>query len=260
MRKPLIAGNWKMNGNRASHQQLLEQILLSADELSHIDVAIFPPAVYLYLVQQVLKNSGIDWGTQNISSFFDGPYTGEVSAAMLADFDARYTLIGHSERRCLYDELDIDQLVLDKLVVEKCDKAILSGITPVICIGETPQEHDEGKTEEVVLRLLDTLIENQGAKTLSQTVLAYEPVWAIGTGKSASPEWAQNVHALMRERIAQHDKATAEKIRILYGGSVKGNNAASLFSKPDIDGGLIGGASLQADEFIAICRAAAEQV
>jgi len=203
MRKPLIAGNWKMNGTSVSNQRLLDDIVASADSFTDIDVAIFPPSVYLHQVQQALTGSNLHWGTQNVSSFIEGPYTGEVSAAMLSDFGARYTLIGHSERRCLYNELAIDHLVLDKLVAEKCDKAISSGLTPIICIGETPQEHDEGKTEEIVLRLLDTLIEHQGAKTLSQTVLAYEPVWAIGTGKTASPEWAQNVHAFMRERVAK---------------------------------------------------------
>jgi len=260
MRKPLVAGNWKMNGTSASNQKLLENMLASAADFSGIDVAIFPPAVYLYQVKEALTGSGIKWGTQNVSSYLEGPYTGEISASMLPDFNAQYTLIGHSERRCLYDELDIDQLVLDKLVAEKYQRAAASGLTPIICIGETPQEHDQGKTEEVVLRLLDTLIAHQGAKALSRTVLAYEPVWAIGTGKSASPEWAQNVHQFMRERVAKDDPETAANLRILYGGSVKGNNAASLFSKSDIDGGLVGGASLIADEFIKICQAAAQQI
>lgn len=260
MRKPLVAGNWKMNGTSASNQSLLEGILASAPDFASIDVALFPPAVYIYQVQQALTGTGIQWGTQNVSSYLEGPYTGEVSASMLSDFNATYTLIGHSERRCLYDELDIDQLVLDKLVAEKYEMAVSSGLTPIICIGETPQEHAQGKTEEVVLRLLDTLISHKGIEMLSRTVLAYEPVWAIGTGKSASPEWAQNVHQFMRERIEKHCPTTAANLRILYGGSVKGNNAASLFSKPDIDGGLIGGASLIADEFVAICQAAAQQV
>ncbi|MDG1688713.1 MAG: triose-phosphate isomerase [Gammaproteobacteria bacterium] len=260
MRKPLVAGNWKMNGTSASNQSLLERILASADDFSDIDVAIFPPAVYVHQVQQALTGTGLHWGTQNVSSYIDGAYTGEVSAAMITDFNCEYTLIGHSERRCLYDELDLDQLVLDQLVAEKYETAASSGLTPIICIGESPQEHDQGQTEEVVVRLLDTLIAHQGAKALSRTVLAYEPVWAIGTGKTASPEWAQNVHQFMRERVAKHCPTTAENLRILYGGSVKGNNAASLFSKPDIDGGLIGGASLIADEFVATCRAAAQQV
>jgi triosephosphate isomerase len=260
MRKPFVAGNWKMNGTSASHQSLLDAILASAGDFSDIDVALFPPAVYIPQVQQTLTGTGIHWGTQNVSSYLNGPYTGEISAAMNHDFNCEFTLIGHSERRCLYDELDLDQLVLDQLVAEKYETAASSGLTPIICIGESPQEHDLGQTEEVVVRLLDTLIAHQGAKALSRTILAYEPVWAIGTGKSASPEWAQNVHQFMRERVAKHDKETAENLRILYGGSVKGNNAASLFSKPDIDGGLIGGASLIADEFVKICQAAAQHI
>jgi triosephosphate isomerase len=260
MRKPLVAGNWKMNGTRASNQSLLDAILKYAADFSDIDVALFPPAIYIPQVQQALTGTGIHWGTQNVSSSLNGPYTGEISAAMNHDFNCEFTLIGHSERRCLYDELDLDQLVLDQLVAEKYEAAASSGLTPIICIGESPQEHDLGQTEEVVVRLLDTLIAHQGAKALSRTVLAYEPVWAIGTGKSASPEWAQNVHQFMRERVAKHDKNTAENLQILYGGSVKGNNAASLFSKPDIDGGLIGGASLIADEFVKICQAAAQHI
>lgn len=246
-----------MNGTTEANDQLLNAMTARLSQLSQdIDIAIFPPAVYLHQVQSQLETSGIYWGTQNVSSYLDGPYTGEISAMMLADFKARYTLIGHSERRCLYDELDIDEQVLDKIVAEKCAKAIQYKITPIVCIGETPQEHEEGRTETVVLRMLDALIERQGVKSLSQTILAYEPVWAIGTGQSASPEWAQNVHAYMRERIAQHDKTIANKVRILYGGSVKGNNASSLFAQKDIDGGLVGGASLNADEFIHICQAA----
>ena len=260
MRKPLVAGNWKMNGTNASNRQLLDSILAKIDNFGDIDVAIFPPAVYIHQVQEALKGTGMHWGTQNVSSYLEGPYTGEVSAAMINDFNCEYTLIGHSERRCLYDELNLDQLVLDQLVAEKYETAASSGLTPIICIGESPQEHDKGQTEEVVVRLLDTLIAHQGAKALSRTLLAYEPVWAIGTGKSASPEWAQNVHQFMRERVAKHDRKTADNLRILYGGSVKGNNAASLFSKSDIDGGLIGGASLIADEFVNICQAAAQHI
>lgn len=256
MRKQMVAANWKMNGTHASNQMLLTLLREHAEEFHDIDVAIFPPAVYLQQVRKALEDSGLYWGSQNISSYIEGAYTGEISASMLRDFDCKYTLIGHSERRCLYAELDLDQLVLDQLVAEKYEMAISGGITPIICIGESPEEHAQGFTEEVVLRLLNTLIDHLGVKTLSQTVLAYEPVWAIGTGKTASPEWAQNVHSFMRERVAKHDKETAESLRILYGGSVNGHNAASLFSQPDIDGGLIGGASLDAHEFIRICQAA----
>lgn len=249
-----------MNGSSASNQQLLEGILAKADTFSNVDVALFPPAVYLQQVQTALNGTRLHWGTQNLSQFRQGAYTGEISAAMLRDFGCEFVLIGHSERRCLYSELDLDQLVLDHIIAEKYEMAIKEGLTPIVCIGESPEEHAAGRTEEVVARLLDTVIAHQGAKTLSKAVLAYEPVWAIGTGRTASPEWAQDVHSFMRQRVAKHDAATADSLRILYGGSVKGNNAAPLFIKPDIDGGLIGGASLDADEFIAICQAAESKI
>jgi triosephosphate isomerase len=256
VRKPLVAGNWKMNGTSASNAQLLDKILAQKDKFSATDVAIFPPAVYLHQVQMALQSSGLSWGTQNLSQFRQGAYTGEISAAMLKDFGCKYVLIGHSERRCLYAELDLDQLVLDHIVADKFDMALTEGVTPIICIGESPEEHAKGQTEEVIARLLDIVINQSGVKALAQTVLAYEPVWAIGTGKSATPEWAQEVHSFMRERVAKHDQTTAESLQILYGGSVKGDNAAPLFSMPDIDGGLVGGASLDADEFVKICQAA----
>ena len=256
MRKPLVAGNWKMNGSSASNKILLEGLLEKVETFSSVDVAVFPPAVYLQQVQMALTGSGLHWGTQNLSQFKKGAYTGEISAAMLKDFSCDYVLIGHSERRCLYAELDLDQLVLDHIVAEKFEMALTEGVTPIICIGESPEEHATGQTEEIIARLLDIVINQNGVKALSQTVLAYEPVWAIGTGKSATPEWAQEVHSFMRERIAKHDPVIAESIQILYGGSVKGDNAAPLFSMPDVDGGLVGGASLDADEFVSICQAA----
>lgn len=256
VRKPLVAGNWKMNGTSATNGLLLDGILAEKDKFSAVDVAIFPPAVYLHQVQMALQSSGLLWGTQNLSQFRQGAYTGEISAAMLKDFGCKYVLIGHSERRCLYAELDLDQLVLDHIVADKIDMALTEGVTPIICIGESPEEHAKGQTEEVIARLMDIVINQSGVKALAQTVLAYEPVWAIGTGKSATPEWAQEVHSFMRERVAKHDRATAESLQILYGGSVKGDNAAPLFSMPDIDGGLVGGASLDADEFVKICQAA----
>ena len=255
MRKRLIAGNWKMNGSSASNKILLDSILSQANKFSTVDVALFPPAVYLQQVQAALQGSTISWGTQNLSQFMQGAYTGEISAPMLNDFGCKYVLMGHSERRCLYAEIGLDTLVLDYIIAEKYAAALEANIIPIVCIGESPEEHDEGKTEEVVARLLDIVIAQNGVKALSQAVLAYEPVWAIGTGHSATPDWAQDVHAFMRERIAKHDPATAESIQILYGGSVKGDNAAPLFAMPDIDGGLIGGASLDADEFVQICMA-----
>lgn len=256
MRKPLVVGNWKMNGSSASNARLLDGILTQANTFSSVDVALFPPAVYLQQVQEALMGSQISWGTQNLSQFKKGAYTGEISAPMLNDFGCKYVLIGHSERRCLYAEIGLDQEVLDYIISGKYAMALQEDITPIVCIGESPEEHDEGKTEEIVARLLDIIIAQNGIQALSHAVLAYEPVWAIGVGKSATPDWAQEVHRFMRERIAKHDPAIAESIQILYGGSVKGHNAAPLFSMPDIDGGLIGGASLDADEFVAICQAA----
>lgn len=246
-----------MNGSCASNAQLLDGILMQKESFSDVEVALFPPSVYLKQVQDRLQSTSIAWGTQNLSQFKQGAYTGEISSPMLKDFGCQYVLMGHSERRCLYAEIGLDTLVLDHIIAEKYAAAIQEGITPIVCIGESPEEHDEGKTEEVIIRLLDIVIEQLGVQALSQAVLAYEPVWAIGTGQSASPEWAQSVHTLMRERIAKHDSPTAESVQILYGGSVKGDNAASLFSMPDIDGGLIGGASLDANEFVKICQAAA---
>jgi len=260
VRKPLVAGNWKMNGSSSSNKYILDGILTHQDSFSSADVALFPPSVYLQQVQEALTGSSISWGTQNLSQFKHGAYTGEISAPMLNDFGCTYVLIGHSERRCLYAEIGLDQLVLDYIISEKYSMAVQEGITPIICIGESPEEHAQGKTEEVIARLLDIVIEQNGVEALSQSVLAYEPVWAIGTGKSATPEWAQEVHSFMRERIKKHDAQTAEKIQILYGGSVKGDNAAPLFSMPDIDGGLIGGASLDAEEFVKICQSASSSI
>lgn len=256
MRKPLVAGNWKMNGSSESNKVLLEGILAKADTFSSIEVALFPPAVYLQQVQKALTHTGLHWGTQNLSQFRSGAYTGEISATMLADFGCHYVLIGHSERRCLYAELDLDQRVLDRIIAEKYEMAVKEGITPIICIGESPEEHAVGRTEEVVARLLDTVIAHQGVKGLVHTVLAYEPVWAIGTGRTATPEWAQDVHSFIRQRVAKHDVNIAASLRILYGGSINGNNAAPLFLQPDIDGGLVGGASLDVDAFVRICQAA----
>lgn len=255
-RQPLVAGNWKMNGTSASLKRLLNAIVSQHETYAGVEVALFPPAVYLQQVVETLRDTDLTWGTQNLSQFREGAYTGEISASMLRDFDCDYVLIGHSERRCLYAELDLDQVVLDHIISEKYEMAIRAGITPIVCIGESPEEHALGMTEEMVARLLDTIIAHMGVQALNHAVLAYEPVWAIGTGKSATPEWAQDVHDFMRKRVAEHDPETASKLRILYGGSVKGNNAAPLFEKPDIDGGLIGTSSLDADEFVRICQAA----
>lgn len=269
MRTPLVAGNWKMNNPVESPKTLLENIVYNTEQLHSIlkkaehangvDIAIFPPSVYLKDTQEVLTGTGLHWGAQNVSAYAQGAYTGEISASMLLGLGCEYVLIGHSERRCLYEKLELDQQVLDQIVAEKYAQAINHGLTPIICIGETLEDYQAGKTEDIIARLLDTLIRHRGVDALAQTVLAYEPVWAIGTGQSATPEWAQSVHSFMRERIAKHDKKTADALRIIYGGSVKPDNAASIFAMPDVDGGLIGGASLNVETFMHICFAAAVQ-
>jgi triosephosphate isomerase len=267
MRKPLVAGNWKMNNPIESSRTLLQNILYNAQMMesilrkdpsaSDIDIALFPPSVYLREAQEVLTGSKLHWGTQNVSAYDEGAYTGEISASMIKGFGCDYVLIGHSERRCLYEKLELDQAVLDQIVAEKYAQAVKHALTPIICIGETEDDYESGKTEEVIARLLDVIIAYRGPKMLSQVVLAYEPVWAIGTGKTATPDWAQRVHEFMRHRIAAHDVETADGVRIIYGGSVKPDNAAALFAKPDVDGGLIGGASLDVEAFTHICFAAA---
>ncbi len=242
-----------MNGSSTSNIQLLQGILAHARAFATIDVALFPPAVYLHQLQEILQDSIIGWGAQNVSKYRQGTYTGELSASMLSDFGCKYVLAGHSERRSLYSEIDLDQRAMDRIIAEKYAAALQEGITPIVCIGESPEEYAAGKTEEVVARLLDIVIEQSGVKALAKAVLAYEPVWAIGTGRAATPDEAQDVHAFMRERIAKRDVGTAESVRIVYGGSVKSYNSSALFAMPDIDGGLIGGASLDADEFVGIC-------
>jgi triosephosphate isomerase len=256
LRTPLIAGNWKMNGTSDRNQALLDEIMAHSTSFSSVDVAIFPPAIYLQQVQAALAGSKLAWGTQNVSQFKEGAYTGEISAYMLRDFNCEYVLLGHSERRSMYAQIDLDMRVLDRILAEKYFIAVQAGLTPIICFGETPEEHALGQTEEIIGRMLDTVIEYRGVEHLAHTVLAYEPVWAIGTGRSATPEWAQDVHQFMRQRIAKHDKHIAETIRILYGGSINSDNAAPLFSQSDVDGGLVGGGSLNAEEFIKICQAA----
>ena len=245
MRKPLVIGNWKMHGSRAANAELLAGLLAARPFLA--DVAVCVPAVYLSETAATLASSELRWGAQDVSAHEHGAYTGEISAAMLAECGCRYTLVGHSERRALHGESDT-------LVALKAQAALARGVTPVVCVGETLAERDAGQTEAVVKRQLSAVI-HQLTHCAAEMVVAYEPVWAIGTGRTATPEQAQAVHAVLR---AQLHAATGhgDTMKILYGGSVKPDNAASLFSQPDIDGGLIGGASLKAADFVAICRAA----
>jgi triosephosphate isomerase len=251
MKQKLIAGNWKMNGSLVANEALVQGVqqgLAQALGGKHAQVAVCVPATYLSQVQQLVKGSGIDLGSQDVSAHEQGAYTGEVSAAMLKDFAVRYAIVGHSERRQYHGETD-------EQVAHKAQRALSAGITPIVCVGETLAEREAGKTEEVVKRQLAAVIHTNG-HCISEIVVAYEPVWAIGTGKTASPEQAQAVHAVLR---AQLKAATAhsDRVHILYGGSMNAANAAELLAQPDIDGGLIGGAALKGADFLTIIAAAA---
>jgi triosephosphate isomerase len=248
MRTKLVVGNWKMHGNLTANERLLTSIRDAAGAFSSI-CAVCVPFPYLAQAQAILAGSKVAWGAQNVSEHVQGAYTGEVSAAMLLEFACRYVLVGHSERRTLYGESDT-------LVADKFAAALQAGLTPILCVGETLAEREDGITGAVVTRQLDAVIAKSGVAALGRAVLAYEPVWAIGTGKTATKQQAQDVHALIRARVAAGDAAIAQGVQILYGGSVKPGNAQELFAMPDIDGGLIGGASLIAADFLAICAAA----
>ena len=247
MRTTLIAGNWKMNGSLASNAGLLSGILAGAADLS-AELAVCVPAPYLAQAQAALAGSGVSWGAQDVSVHESGAYTGEISSAMLNDFGCRYVIVGHSERRSYHGETD-------ELVAQKAVRAISAGLTPIVCVGETLHEREQGETDAVVTRQLKPVLAAVGAD-LANIVVAYEPVWAIGTGKTATPEMAQQVHELIRATLAQADATAAATVRVLYGGSMKPDNAAELLAKPDIDGGLIGGASLKAVDFLAIAKSA----
>jgi triosephosphate isomerase len=249
MRKPLIAGNWKMNGSRESIAILLDGIKAGMGDVTTAEVAVCAPSIYMGDVQARLEGSDVTWGGQDVSVHDSGAYTGETAASMLQDFGCKYAIIGHSERRTYHAESDA-------LVSEKFEQAINNGLVPLFCIGETLEEREQGITEDVVARQIDAVLDRVGAEGMAKGVIAYEPVWAIGTGMTASPQQAQDVHAFIRGRVAAADAAVAEKVQILYGGSMNAGNAAELLSQPDIDGGLIGGASLKADDFLTIARAA----
>lgn len=249
MRRKLVVGNWKMYGRLARNQALLQAILAGVRDLDKADYAVCVPYPYLAQAQSLLQGSNVAWGAQNLSPQEEGAYTGEVAPGMLVDFACSYAIIGHSERRGLFHESN-------EIAAAKFDATIKAGIKPIFCVGETLAERESGITEEVVAAQLDAVLNLAGAQNLARAVFAYEPVWAIGTGKTASPQQAQTIHAFIRQRIAQHNSQVAQSLCILYGGSVKAANAAELFGMPDIDGGLIGGASLVAEEFVAICRAA----
>lgn len=247
MRRKLVAGNWKMHGSLAENEALLSGILAGMADVK-ADVAVCVPFPYLAQAQAKLTGSAIRWGAQNMSQQAKGAFTGEVSASMLKDFACAYVLVGHSERRAIYGESD-------ELVAEKFAAVQAAGMTPILCVGETLSEREGCITEAVVARQMDAVIAKCGVSALAKAVVAYEPVWAIGTGVTASPDQAQAVHAFIRAKVRGLDAAVAEGLIIQYGGSMKANNAVELLGQPDIDGGLIGGAALNAEEFLAICRA-----
>lgn len=246
MSKTLIVGNWKMNGSLADNAALLQAWVQAGAGQGAADVAVCVPSPYLGQVQAALAGHGIDWGGQDCSAHEAGAYTGEVSAAMLRDLGCHYVIVGHSERRQYHHESD-------DLVAQKAQRALAAGITPIVCVGETLADHQAGRTEFVVKRQLSAVIHAVGHCS-SELVVAYEPVWAIGTGHTATPEQAQAVHAVLRAQL-RAATAHADRNRILYGGSMTAANAAELLAQPDIDGGLIGGASLKADDFLAIVAA-----
>jgi triosephosphate isomerase len=249
MRARLVAGNWKMHGSLPDNATLLSAVCDGAERLRSAQVAVCVPFPYLFQAQQALAGSRAAWGAQTLSQHAKGAHTGEVSAAMVREFGCTYVIVGHSERRSLYGEGN-------EVVAAKFGAAVEAGLVPILCVGETLAEREANVTESVVAGQLEAVVERFGIAALDRAVVAYEPVWAIGTGRTATPEQAQAVHAFLRGRIAAKDAALAQRVRILYGGSVKASNATELFAMVDIDGGLIGGASLLADEFMAICHAA----
>jgi triosephosphate isomerase len=248
MRQPLVAGNWKMNGSAASAAELLSGIKAGMGAIRKTEVLVCPPFPYLTMVAAALTGSGVAVGAQNACTEALGAYTGEVSAAMLKDVGCTYVILGHSERRQYYGDSDA-------IVAKKYAQVLAAGLTPILCVGETLEERERGETQAVVARHLDGVMETAGVEAIARGVIAYEPVWAIGTGRTATPEQAQEVHAFLRARVAAKSAEVAAGLRILYGGSMNPGNAMDLMSQPDIDGGLIGGASLKAADFLAICAA-----
>ncbi|EXJ09279.1 MULTISPECIES: triose-phosphate isomerase [Nitrincola] len=257
MRKAIVAGNWKMNGSLVSNELLINAILKGADKLltDSVDVVLCPPNVYLSQVGELLKNSSVMFGAQNISLHQgDGAHTGEVNARMVKEFGAQFVIVGHSERRA--NQYETDANVLDKI-----KHALHYGVTPLFCVGETLDQRESGKVECVISDQVLSVLEGLTEQDASKLVVAYEPVWAIGTGLTATPEQAQEVHSYIRSLFSsKYGQGIAEKVRILYGGSVNATNASDLFKMKDIDGGLVGGASLKADEFLEICRSSADLV
>jgi len=249
MRKVLVAGNWKMHGSTAMIEELLGGIIDRSADRPDVDLAVFPPFPYLPLVQKLATGTDVAWGGQTLNRHRKGAHTGEVAGSMLKEFGCRYVLVGHSERRASYGESDDE-------VAARFGAALAAGLQPVLCVGETLAQRDEGETEAIVSRQIDAVFDLCGTGGFRNAVIAYEPVWAIGTGKTATPDQAQAVHAFIRDKLAAHDDTISGQLRILYGGSVNSSNAADLFAREDIDGGLVGGASLEVESFLAIRDAA----
>jgi triosephosphate isomerase (TIM) len=248
MRQPLVAGNWKMNGSLASIKQLVEGVKAGIGSVTAAEMAMCPPFIYIPQVAAMLEGSPISLGAQDVNDQESGAHTGEIAPGMLTDMGCKYAIVGHSERRAIYGETDA-------FTASKFAAARKAGLVPILCVGETLEEREQGITEQVVARQLDAVIELEGIAAIGDSVIAYEPVWAIGTGKTATPDQAQDVHAFIRNKLAALDSSVAEKVRILYGGSMNPGNAAELLAMADIDGGLIGGASLKPDDFLAIGQA-----
>ena len=249
MRQPLVAGNWKMNGSLDSITALVEGIKAGLDSVTTAEMVVCPPFVYIPTVASLIGDASISLGAQDVSDQEAGAHTGEVAPAMLTDVGCKYVIVGHSERRSIYGESDA-------FTASKFAAARKAGLIPILCVGELLEEREQGITEQVVSRQLDAVIDLEGVGALAAAVIAYEPVWAIGTGKTATPDQAQDVHAFIRGKLAALDSSVADKVRILYGGSMNAANAAELLAMADIDGGLIGGASLKPADFLAIGSAA----
>jgi triosephosphate isomerase len=248
MRRPFVAGNWKMHGSRTENAELIEALLLGVPGQTTTEIVVCPTFVHLWEIGRLLKASNVSLGAQSVCAEAVGAFTGEVSAAMLKDVGCRYVIVGHSERRAIYKE--DDALVARKFLAVKAQ-----GMIPILCVGESLDERERRTTNQIVTRQLSAVLDLAGVEAFGEAIVAYEPVWAIGTGKNASPEQAQEVHAHIRSVVEARDAKIAARLRILYGGSVKGSNAREIFAMADVDGGLIGGASLKADEFLKICAA-----
>lgn len=249
VRKPLVAGNWKMNGHRAMAVDLCAEVRDCSQHRDHVDIVLCPPYTLLDMAKRILEGSTVLLGAQDVDANDNGPFTGQISAGMLKDMGCDFVIVGHSERRALYAETN-------QLVAKKAEKALECELQVILCIGETREERASGTTQAVVAGQLQAVINQVGIQSFARIVIAYEPVWAIGTGLTAAPDQAQEVHQAIRRQMESLDKQVARDCRILYGGSMKPGNAAELLSRPDVDGGLIGGASLNAEDFIGICQAA----